>query len=57
LERFRDVRDAIEAELLLEARGRAFDEWLETRRRNLVLSDRPIDHPGLPLVGFVSHRH
>jgi [acyl-carrier-protein] S-malonyltransferase len=57
VEPFGVVREAIEAELLVEARGRAFDEWLETRRRMLVLSDSPIDHPGLPRVGFVGHRH
>jgi [acyl-carrier-protein] S-malonyltransferase len=54
---FGDVRAAIEADLLVAARARVFDEWLERRRRALVVIEPGFEHPGHPVHGVPSHRH
>jgi [acyl-carrier-protein] S-malonyltransferase len=54
---FGDVRRGIEDELLLAARSRAFDEWLERRRGALVRIEPQFEHPGHPSRGLPSHRH
>jgi [acyl-carrier-protein] S-malonyltransferase len=54
---FEDVRDAIEEELLVAARERAFDEWLERRRAALAVIEPGFEHPGHPVHGLPSHRH
>ena len=54
---FAEARDAIEAELLAEARARAFGEWLATRREALTVIDPAWAHPGDPVHGVPSHRH
>jgi [acyl-carrier-protein] S-malonyltransferase len=52
-----DVREAIEAELLVAARGRAFEEWLEGRRQALAIVEPDFAHPADPVHGIPSHRH
>jgi hypothetical protein len=52
-----EVRGAIEAELLAVARARAFDEWLEERRRTLAIVEPEFAHPADPVHGVPSHRH
>lgn len=54
---FAEARPAIEAELLGAARARAFDEWLDGRRRALVEIAPDFEHPGHPVNGVPSHRH
>ena len=54
---YADVRHAIEAELLVAARGRAFEEWLEGRRRALAIVEPDFAHPADPIHGVPSHRH
>ncbi|HEY7591125.1 MAG TPA: hypothetical protein VH723_09040 [Candidatus Limnocylindrales bacterium] len=54
---FADVRGAIEAELLVDARRRAFDAWLDGRRRAIAVVDPAFEHPGHPIHGPASHRH
>ncbi len=54
---FEDVRAEIEADLLVAARARAFDEWLDGRRRALVMIEPGFEHPGHPIHGVPSHRH
>jgi [acyl-carrier-protein] S-malonyltransferase len=54
---FEEVRAAIEADLLVAARARVFDEWLEERRRALVVIEPGFEHPGHPVHGVPSHRH
>jgi len=54
---FVDARATIEAELLVAARARAFDEWLERRRAALVVVEPEFEHPGHPRHGAPSHRH
>jgi hypothetical protein len=54
---FADVRDGIEAELLLDARSRAFGEWLAQRRSELAVVEPAYEHPGHPIHGTVRHRH
>ena len=54
---YQDVRQAIEAELLVAARGRAFEEWLEGRRRALAIVEPDFAHPADPIHGVPSHRH
>jgi hypothetical protein len=51
------VRPMIEDELLVAARARAFDEWLERRRAALVVLKPAFEHPGHPRHGASSHRH
>ena len=52
-----EVRGAIEAELLAAARARAFEEWLEERRRALAIVEPEFAHPADPVHGVPSHRH
>jgi [acyl-carrier-protein] S-malonyltransferase len=54
---YAEARRAIEADLLVAARGRAFDEWLEGRREALVTIEPGFEHPAHPMHGFPSHRH
>jgi [acyl-carrier-protein] S-malonyltransferase len=54
---FAEVRAAIENDLLVAARARAFDEWLDRRRRDLVVIAPGFEHPGHPIHGVPSHRH
>jgi len=54
---FAEVRAAIEEDLLVAARARAFDEWLDRRRRDLVVIAPGFEHPGHPIHGVPSHRH
>jgi [acyl-carrier-protein] S-malonyltransferase len=54
---FDDVRPGIEAELLLAARRRAFEDWLERRRSELASVMPEFEHPGSPAVGLPTHRH
>lgn len=54
---FADVRAAIEDDLLVAARARVFDEWLERRRQALVVIEPGFEHPGHPVHGVPSHRH
>ncbi len=54
---FAEVRAAIEAGLLVAARARVFDEWLEQRRHALVAIEPGFEHPGHPVHGVPSHRH
>jgi [acyl-carrier-protein] S-malonyltransferase len=52
-----EVRGTIEADLLAVARARAFDEWLEERRRALAIVEPEFAHPADPIHGVPSHRH
>ena len=54
---FDQARAGIEAELLADARARAFGEWLEVRRQKLAVVDPAWAHPGDPVHGLPSHRH
>ncbi len=54
---FEQARVAIEGELLVAARERAFDAWLEERRREIVAVEPEWEHPGHPVHGLPSHRH
>lgn len=54
---FEEAQAAIEQELLAAARVRAFDAWLERRRRELVVVEAEWEHPAHPAHGFPSHRH
>jgi len=54
---YEDARAQIEAELLVAARSRAFDEWLERRRQALVVIEPAFEHPAHPVHGVPSHRH
>jgi [acyl-carrier-protein] S-malonyltransferase len=54
---FDEARAGIEADLLADARARAFGEWLEVRRQALVVVDPAWAHPGDPVHGLPSHRH
>jgi [acyl-carrier-protein] S-malonyltransferase len=51
------VRAAIAAELLDVARARAFDDWLELRRRALARVAPELEHPADPVHGQPRHRH
>ena len=51
------ARPSIEAELLIAARRRAFDEWLEQRRQALAVIEPDFEHPAHPMHGVPSHRH
>jgi [acyl-carrier-protein] S-malonyltransferase len=48
---------SIEQELLLAARVRAFDLWLERRRQEVADVEPGYEHPADPSYGFASHRH
>ena len=54
---YEDARASIEADLLVAARGRAFDLWLEGRRGQLAVVEPGYEHPADPRYGFPSHRH
>lgn len=54
---YKEVRGAIEADLREVARARAFDEWLQERRRALVIVEPDFAHPADPIHGVPSHRH
>jgi [acyl-carrier-protein] S-malonyltransferase len=54
---FEDAHASIEAELLAAARVRAFDLWLDERRRQLAVVEPGYEHPADPRSGFPSHRH
>lgn len=54
---YAEVRAKIEEELLEAARSRAFDNWLERRRRALAVIEPAYEHPGHPVHGLVRHRH
>src|SRR6266545_250347 len=52
-----EARPAIQAELITAARSRAFDAWLEGRRKALAVIEPAFAHPGDPVHGMPSHRH
>jgi [acyl-carrier-protein] S-malonyltransferase len=54
---YTEARTAIEAELLTAARSRAFDAWLDGRRKALAVVEPEFAHPGDPVHGMPSHRH
>jgi [acyl-carrier-protein] S-malonyltransferase len=54
---YEEARASIEQELLLAARVRAFDFWLERRRNEMAIVEPGYEHPGDPASGFPSHRH
>jgi [acyl-carrier-protein] S-malonyltransferase len=54
---FEEARASIEEELLVAARVRAFDLWLEGRRQELAVVEPGYEHPADPRYGFPSHRH
>jgi [acyl-carrier-protein] S-malonyltransferase len=54
---YEEAKHSIEEELLLAARIRAFDRWLEGRRQALAVVQPVYAHPADPSHGFPSHRH
>ena len=54
---FEDARTTIEQDLLVEARVRAFQTWLEGRRHELAVVEPRYEHPADPRYGFPNHRH
>jgi [acyl-carrier-protein] S-malonyltransferase len=54
---YAEARPEIEAELLEAARAKAFDAWLEERRRALAVIEPEYEHPGHPIHGLPRHRH
>ena len=54
---YAEARPAIRAELITAARSRAFDAWLEGRRKALSVIEPAFAHPGDPVHGLRSHRH
>jgi peptidyl-prolyl cis-trans isomerase D len=54
---YAEARPAIEAELVVAARARAFTTWLEHRRSILAVIEPGFEHPAHPIHGFPSHRH
>jgi [acyl-carrier-protein] S-malonyltransferase len=54
---YETAKASIQQELLLAARVRAFDLWLEGRRRELAVVEPGYEHPADPTYGFPSHRH
>jgi parvulin-like peptidyl-prolyl isomerase len=54
---FAEVREGIEAELLVAVRARAFREWLEARRDALAVIEPAYEHPAHPVHGLPRHRH
>jgi [acyl-carrier-protein] S-malonyltransferase len=54
---YEDARASIEEKLLVAARARAFDLWLEGRREELAVVEPGYEHPADPRHGFPSHRH
>lgn len=51
-----EVREEIRADLLAAERGRVFDDWLEARRRQVVVAPG-YEHPGDPRSPRFVHRH
>jgi [acyl-carrier-protein] S-malonyltransferase len=51
------VHAEIRVDLLAAERGRAFDDWFETRRRELVVIEPDWRHPGDPSLPDSVHRH
>jgi [acyl-carrier-protein] S-malonyltransferase len=54
---FEQAAASIRQELLLAARVRAFDQWLEDRRAELTVVEPGYEHPADPTYRFPSHRH
>jgi [acyl-carrier-protein] S-malonyltransferase len=54
---FEEAEASIRQELLLAARVRAFDQWLEERRAALAVVEPGYEHPADPTYRFPSHRH
>jgi hypothetical protein len=54
---YEEVRSVIEEDLLVAARNRAFDEWLDGRRQELATIEPQFEHPAHPIHGIPSHRH
>ena len=54
---YEDIRTVIEEDLLVAARERAFDEWLDGRRQALATIEPQFEHPAHPIHGIPSHRH
>ncbi len=54
---YEEVQMTIEADLLLAARARAFDNWVELRRQRLATVEPGYEHPANPRYGFPNHRH
>jgi [acyl-carrier-protein] S-malonyltransferase len=54
---FEQAASSIRQELLLAARVRAFDQWLEERRAELAVVEPGYEHPADPTYRFPSHRH
>lgn len=54
---YEDVRTVIEDDLLVAARNRALDEWLDRRRQELATIEPQFEHPAHPIHGIPSHRH
>jgi hypothetical protein len=54
---YEEVQMTIEADLLLAARVRAFDDWVELRRECLAKVEPAYGHPADPRFGFATHRH
>jgi [acyl-carrier-protein] S-malonyltransferase len=54
---FEEAEASIRQELLLAARVRAFDQWLEERRAALAVVEPGFEHPADPTYRFPSHRH
>jgi [acyl-carrier-protein] S-malonyltransferase len=54
---YESAEASIGQELLLAARVRAFDLWLERRRQEVAVVEPGYEHPADPSHGFPSHRH
>lgn len=54
---YEEVQVTIEADLLLAARVRAFDDWVELRRQDLAKVEPGYEHPADSRYGFPNHRH
>ena len=54
---FEAVHTEIEADLLSDLRGRAFEAWLESKRRTLASVEPGWEHPGDPRLPDFFHRH
>ena len=54
---YAEAEPSIHQELVLAARVRAFDLWLEGRRQALAIVEPGYEHPADPSYRFPSHRH
>lgn len=54
---YESAEASIRQELLVAARVRAFDIWLEQRRQEIAVVEPGYEHPADPSYGFPSHRH